>query len=265
MSSTLLERARPMPPAVSLSRTAHANTQWAWLAAGLALAFAIPYLLADRLSLDRDVYYGVYAASVFGFFALWLRFGSDRPRRVLARNWRLGLVLGAVFAGVETVIALTETATRHPAGWTFVGAIVWRGVVYGAADGLLLSVFPILAVFAAFAVRPLRERTKRAVAAIGSLALAVSVAFTAVYHLGYADFRGSKLRKPVAGDLIWSVPTLATLSPVGAPVAHVGLHVAAVFHTYDTDTFLPPHHSATPAAATQRSVVAPDADAGTPG
>ena len=45
----------------------------------------------------------------------------------------------------------------------------------------------------------------------------------------------------MAGDLIWSAPVLATLNPIGAPVAHAGLHVAAVTHSYDTDLFLPPH------------------------
>ncbi len=60
-------------------------------------------------------------------------------------------------------------------------------------------------------------------------------------NLAPADFRGSKLRKPVAGDVIWSAPTLLTLSPVGAPLAHAALHVTAVAHSYDTDTFLPPH------------------------
>jgi hypothetical protein len=97
------------------------------------------------------------------------------------------------------------------------------------------------AVFAAFGTRPLRERTKRAVAGIAALALAVSLAFTAVYHLGYSDLRGSKLRKPVAGDVLWSAPTLLTLNPLGAPLAHAALHVTAVVHAYDTDTFLPPH------------------------
>ena len=42
-------------------------------------------------------------------------------------------------------------------------------------------------------------------------------------------------------DIVWSVPTLATLNPVAAPIAHAGLHVSAVFHSYQTDTFLPPH------------------------
>jgi hypothetical protein len=40
---------------------------------------------------------------------------------------------------------------------------------------------------------------------------------------------------------MWSVPTLATLNPIGAPIAHAGLHTSAVLHSYETDTFLPPH------------------------
>ena len=64
---------------------------------------------------------------------------------------------------------------------------------------------------------------------------------TAVYHLGYSDFRSEKLRKPLTGDLVWSVPTLATLNPVGAPIAHAGVHISALNHNYETDLFLPPH------------------------
>ena len=84
---------------------------------------------------------------------------------------------------------------------------------------------------------------RRGKLAVGALALAVSLLFTAVYHLGYSDFRGEKLRKPLAGDAIWSVPTLVTLSPLASPITHAGLHVNAVVHSYDTDTFLPPHRS----------------------
>ena len=37
-------------------------------------------------------------------------------------------------------------------------ALLWRGVAYGAADGLLLSAFPILAVYAAAEDTPIRRR-----------------------------------------------------------------------------------------------------------
>jgi peptidoglycan/LPS O-acetylase OafA/YrhL len=241
MSTATVISHRHGPVAAPTTARTHARRHWEWLAAGLVLAFALPYLLTDLTTINRDLYYGAYAAAVFGFFALWLRYAVDRPRAMLTRNWQWGALLGIAFAGLTAAIALSEQTTSHPHGPRFVAAIVWRGVVYGAADGVLLSVFPILAVFAAFAGRPLRERSKRAVAGIGALALVVSLLFTAVYHVGYPDFRGDKLRKPLIGDVVWSAPTLVTLSPIGAPLAHIGLHVSAVVHAYDTNTFLPPH------------------------
>jgi hypothetical protein len=134
----------------------------------------------------------------------------------------------------------TEDAGDHPGGLRFAAAIVWRGVVYGAVDGLLLSVFPILVVYAA--LEPQRRRLLGKLA-VGLAALAASLAMTAAYHLGYSDFRDEQLRSPVAGDVIWSMPTLVTASPIGAPVAHAVFHVTAVVHSYDTDLFLPPHQA----------------------
>jgi hypothetical protein len=214
-----------------------ATAQVRFLAGGALLAFALPFVLTDLVAIDRDLYYGIYAGAVFTLFWLWLRRAGRPVRQVLSRNWRAAFALAVLFGGVMVAVALKEAATSRPHGWAFAGALVWRGVVYGLADGLLLSTFPILVVFAAFGA----QRTKRALFGIGTLALAASLAFTAVYHLGYADFRGSKLRKPVAGDVIWSAPTLLTLNPIGAPLAHAALHVTAVAHSYDTDIFLPPH------------------------
>ena len=246
MSTATLERP-PIEQASSRTRTARRpGHQWRWLGGGLVLAFAVPYVLTDLLTINRDLYYGVYAVVVFRFFALWLRHAVDDPRALLTRNWRWGVLLGLLFAGATAPIAFTEKATSHPHGLRFAAAILWRGVVYGAADGVLLSVFPILAVVAAFSSTRLRERSRRAVVGIGALALMVSLLFTAVYHLGYSDFRSEKLRKPLIGDVIWSPPTLVTLSPLGAPLAHIGLHVSAVVHAYDTGTFLPPHPQPTP-------------------
>jgi hypothetical protein len=153
----------------------------------------------------------------------------------------LAVVLGLAVAGLLTVIVLrTEDATARPGGLELIGAVLWRGVAYGLADGLLLSAFPILAVFAMFAGTRLRGRIGGTIA-IGLAALVASLAMTAVYHVGYSDFRSDQLRKPVAGDVVWSMPTLMTLNPIGAPIAHAGLHTSAVLHSYETDTFLPPH------------------------
>jgi hypothetical protein len=231
---------KPEPPAPR--RESRRNRNWAWLAVGFPFAFAVPFLLADVLDLNRDLFYGLYALAVAGFVGAWAR-DTQLTRRDFTRNWRWGLALGALGAAVLAFMVLrTEDATDRPGGIELAAAVLWRGVLYGVTDGVLLSVFPILAVFAAFAGTRLRNRVAGKVL-IGTIALVASLGITAVYHLGYSDFRSEKVRKPIVGDVIWSAPTLLTLSPLGAPIAHAGLHVSAVLHSYQTETFLPPHAS----------------------
>jgi hypothetical protein len=231
-------RTEPAPE----SRVDLRRRHWLWLIAGFPFAFAVPFLLADALDLNRDIFYGLYALAVAGFVTAWAR-DTRLTRLDLLRNWRWGLALGTLgAAAMAFTVFRTEDATDRPGGLDLVAAILWRGVLYGATDGVLLSVFPILAVFAAFAGTRLRQRVAGKVA-IGTIAMLVSIGITALYHLGYSDFRSEKVRKPIVGDVIWSAPTLATLSPFGAPIAHVGLHVSAVVHSSETETFLPPHEN----------------------
>jgi hypothetical protein len=220
---------------------ASARRHVAWLAGGIVMSFLVPFVLADQLGLQRDLYYGIYIAAVAGLFVGWSHDTGQSLREMCARRWRWATGLGVIFAGLGAFIVLgAEDATPHPGGIEFVAAIGWRGVLYGVADGVLLSAFPVLVVFAALSDSELRRRGGGLVA-VGALAMAASLFITATYHLGYGDFRSSKLRQPVTGDLVWSVPTLATLNPIGAPIAHAGMHIVAVTHSYDTDLFLPPH------------------------
>jgi hypothetical protein len=217
------------------------SVHWAWLAGGLIYAFALPYVLADVLEINRDLFYGLYALAVIVLFALWSRATGYDLVAATKRRWLAALVLGLAVAAVMVAIVLrTEDATARPDGIELFGAVAWRGILYGVTDGLLLSVFPILVVFAAFAgTRLHRSLSGRIV--IGAIALVASLAMTTVYHAGYSDFRSEKMQKPLTGDVIWSVPTLLTLNPIGSPIAHAGLHTSAVLHSYETDTFLPPH------------------------
>src|SRR4029079_12370651 len=57
-----------------------ATAQLRFLAGGALLAFALPFVLTDLVTIDRDLYYGVYAGSVFALFWLWLR-SAGRPIR----------------------------------------------------------------------------------------------------------------------------------------------------------------------------------------
>jgi hypothetical protein len=223
------------------ARLGTARHHLAWLGAGLGLGFVVPFLFADVLQLPRDLYYGVYIAAVLVFFVLWARTTGRRLDVMVRRRLRSAVVLGLVIALVLAfVVVRTEPATGGPQGLALAWAVLWRGIAYGAADGLLLSAFPILAVFAAAEDSDLRQRRSGTVA-VGAVALLASMVMTTIYHLGYRDFRSPMLVRPVAADVVWSVPTLITLNPIGAPIAHAGLHVSAVLHSYETDVFLPPH------------------------
>lgn len=223
------------------TRAGGAGRHLAWLGAGLVVGFVVPFLFTDVWELPRDLYYGVYVAVVLVFVVLWARATGQRLEVMVRRRWRLAIVLGLVFAGLLVLVVVrTEPATPGPEGLALAWAVLWRGVVYGAADGLLLSAFPILAVFAAAEGGKLRRHWPGTVA-VGTAALVASLVMTTVYHLGYRDFRSSLLARPVIADVVWSVPTLVTLNPIGTPITHAGIHVAAVLHSYETDVFLPPH------------------------
>ncbi|HSC91542.1 MAG TPA: alpha/beta hydrolase [Gaiellaceae bacterium] len=210
---------------------------------GAVLAFLVPFVFADLLDVQQDVYYAIYAASVLALVLTWARSTGLRPAALLARRPVAAVVLGLAAAALLAAIAWSYDATPHPGGVELAGAIVWRGLVYGAADGLLLGAFPVLVVFTAIPFLRGRAHLARTLGT-GALALLAALAITAVYHLGYADFRSSKLTAPMRGAVVWSAPTLLTLNPLGSVLAHAGLHVSAVVHSYEGDLFLPPHAEA---------------------
>jgi hypothetical protein len=152
-------------------RPVSARRHLAWLVGGMAVAFLVPFVVADQIGLQRDVYLIVYVAAVVGLFVGWARDTGQSLHETFSRRWRLAVALGVVFAGIGAVIAIgAEDGSPHPGGIEFVGALLWRGVVYGAADGLLLSAFPILLVFAALKNTRLRRRVGGLVA-LGAIAM----------------------------------------------------------------------------------------------
>jgi hypothetical protein len=115
----------------------------------------------------------------------------------------------------------------------------WRGVFYGTIDGLAMLAFPALVAY--LVLRGDRRGFGRKVA-FAALTLVLVVGVTAVYHLGYQQFRGRDLKEPVTGMLVMSVPTVLTANPVGAVIAHASVHTGAVVHEYygSDPGFLPP-------------------------
>jgi len=175
---------------------------------------------------------------IISFFTIYIKKTRLNLREWLSRRLVWGILLGLIFGAlmIQTVLSgpKTEKFTAPYLAWL----IFWRGLVYGAIDGLLLSVFPWIVTWRTFNVerRPLEKKI-----AFGFLAWLFILVFTTAYHLGYSDFRSKKIIQPNIGNSIMSVPTLVSANPVGSPVTHAIMHITAVIHSPKTELFLPPH------------------------
>lgn len=212
----------------------------AWLAAALAIGFAVPAVFAGVLHWPRNWYLVAYLLVAGVLLAAYFRRMSPAPGAWLLRRWPWGLV-GAAVAGALTVAnVLAQPASSGPGGGWLLFHVAWLGIVYGTLDGLFLTVMPVHLVFRALGGETAPTGWGRALGA-GLLALAASLAVTAAYHLGYPEFRGLVLLGPVLGNAVFTVAMLLTGSPTAAVLGHVAMHVAAVLYGFDTAGQLPPH------------------------
>jgi hypothetical protein len=212
-----------------------------WIPGAACIGFLASFLLSDRLRLPATAYQLAYVILVVAFLGLYTRWtalpGHATLRRRLGPALALGLIAGLALAWRVS----QDPPSAGPAGILFVGDILWRGVIYGTIDGLLLSAFPWLVTWRAFGGEA-ASGPKRVGLSFAALGFALLVA--SAYHLGYRDFRGPTLAQAILGNAIATLPTALAANPVGSPLAHVMLHIAAVVHDPQSDLFLPPHELA---------------------
>jgi len=209
-----------------------------WIPAGAAVGFILSFVFGDLMSLPVDLYYLIYFAGVLGFLGFYARYTRVRLRALVARRIVLALALGIVGGLVLSRGVMIRPATSPLHGMELAWALIWRGLIYGSVDGLLLIAFPWTVTWRAFGGE--RRGVRRKLAA-SATAWAAILLVTTFYHLGYADFRSRRIVQPNIGGTISAVPTLVTANPIAGPISHVFLHVTAVLHVPETDLFLPPH------------------------
>jgi hypothetical protein len=231
----------PHGPAMrSISRPAHPDS-WAvqlrWFAAAATVGFGVPWVGSSLLGLQHDLYLGVYFAAVLGLCAAYAAATRLDLRATLLRHWKLGAAFGVVFGLMLVRNVLSEDATARPHGLYYVFELIWRGGIYGAVDALLLTVLPCLVVYRSLGGR--LGSWRRRLAYFGA-ALALVMTITAVYHLGYAQYREDGVGAPETGNTIISMPMLLSTNPIGSVADHAAMHITAVARTYETEVRLPP-------------------------
>lgn len=198
------------------------------------VGFLISWTLTDVFHVPRAVYLAalmiVTAALTYGYLA-WS--GTD-AWAFLTTNWAWGL-LGAIVSGGFALVAITAAVKRRgiprPADRDMVrlsGMLVWEGLLYGAAEGVLLSVLPVLAAWQSFDLLGWTETTAGAVGS-GVLAIAASALVIWIHHLGYREYRGTReILLPIVGCGVLSLAYLLTCSPIAPVGGHFLLHAGAL-------------------------------------
>lgn len=81
---------------------------WTWLAIGLGVGFLVPFVFADLLEIQRDVYYAIHAIAAVTLLGAWQRAQGGALRPFLLHRWRWGVGLGVAAA----VLAFDPAAAR---------------------------------------------------------------------------------------------------------------------------------------------------------
>ncbi len=215
-----------------------------WLLALALASFLVTWIFTDLFHLTQTPYIGVLAVVTGALLAGYLSWSNTDWVTFLSYNWLWGLV-GAIIASSLIIVGLLRsmrsqpemlgTAPR-PEGMRLVGALLWEGFVYGMAEGLLLSVLPVLITWQALASLHWTQSWYGIILS-GIIALLASVIVIAVHHLGYHEYRGRKLVSAEVGCAPLSLAYLLTMNPLAAGVGHSILHMAAVLRGIE----LPPH------------------------
>jgi hypothetical protein len=209
-----------------------------WIAFGALVGFGSSFVFGDLLTLPVDLYYVVYFGIILIFFSIYIRKTKLRIKEWFSKRMVWSVLLGLIFGALMVQNVLSRPETEKFTGAYLVWLVLWRGLIYGGIDGLLLSSFPWIVTWRAFDVgkKPLGKKI-----AFGFLAWLFILVVTTAYHLGYSDFRSRKIIQPNIGNTIISVPTLVSANPIGSPITHAIMHTTAVIHSPKTELFLPPH------------------------
>jgi hypothetical protein len=212
-----------------------------WILFAALTGFLASLIFGDLLTLPLDLYYLIYFAIITGFFIVYVRRTQLNLKQWFSRRILWGIALGVIFSILMIQNVLSRPETAHLEGTYLIWSLFWRGLVYGAVDGFLLSVFPWIVTWRALNAeqKPLGKKI-----AAGLLAWVFIVVMTTAYHVGYSDFRSPKVIQANIGNTIMSLPTLLSANPLGTPITHAALHIAAVLHSPETELFLPPHREA---------------------
>lgn len=211
----------------------------AWLVAVAVAALLVSLLLTDRAHLTHTEYVGALAVVTGALTAGYLWWAGIPAGSFLTARWGWGLLAGLAAGGLMS-LGVTRMPATMPAehGVRLAETLTWQGVVYGAAEAVLLSALPALIAW------EWADEAEWGYAARFVAAMLASIAVIVAHHLGYPEFRDARMALPVVACGLLTVAFLLTGNVLAPVVGHILIHVAAVLRR----TELPPERHPVAAA-----------------
>jgi hypothetical protein len=210
--------------------TAATSISWlgalGWLTAIAAAGFLVTWILTTRLGMRRTPYIAALALLTAGLTFGYLAWSHTALASFATNHWGWGLVGAAVAGAILARLSRHQPGGVRPHGSRLTATLGWEAVIYGTAEGLLLSVLPVLVTWQAFAAHGWTSGTGKPLVA-GVAAMLASLAVIVIHHLGYRGFHNRAVLGPVmVGCGLLSLAYLLTASPLAAVGGHILLHTA---------------------------------------
>lgn len=221
------------------------DSEFVWIVLAAILPFSIAATFAGWLKLKRDLYLVFYVLPVMAYFIAFISINGIDYQSVLMQNWYWG-ILGAGLAGALVIRnVFSQSSSPRSRGFAYLSDLLWPGLIYGLTDALILSVLPIMAVYLALGEAEW-SGTLAGKIGLGALALMASLVVTALYHLGYPEYRNKTVLWTMFGNGILSLAYILTMSPLAAILPHIAMHMTAMTHGPKTTGQVPPHYQKNP-------------------
>jgi hypothetical protein len=206
-----------------------------WLLAVAAAAFAVSEVAANIYRLRRRPYIAVLTLVTAALTVGYVAWAGLNAAQLLTTHWGWGLLVAPLSAAF-LIVGMTRlpVAHRHTGGSLGL-ALLWEAVVYGIAEGVLLSALPVLITWQM--IHGLGWSGAAGTIAEWTLPMVASIAVIIVHHLGYWEYRNKMLRPISLGCGLLSLGYLLTGSPIAPTLGHVLAHTSGLLHGAE----LPPH------------------------
>ena len=194
------------------------------------LLFGLPLLLVNLLRMPIDLYYLIFLFSTVGFLLYYKKSSSLKVRASLNSGWALGFILAAFFGlGFISYSLVDSPEVLGTFGNIDLLVVFWRGIIFGLASGIMISVFPFIVTWRALAGANPGNLRRVGVIVISIFFIALS-SFS--YGMGFTGLNDrDHLKNRIATSIIASIPTLISGNPVAAPIAGAFKEISAIVKT----------------------------------